>query len=385
MRRTRCAGPAARRDRRRCRTPRPRASSSLAIAFCRVRLASSSERSANCRHTEVFERIARVFRQMLDPVRRLHPAVERGGIGVGAGDQRLEPADPLGPVEREQPVLDAQHRGRVDRLALENAVDQLALLGQAENLGQRPRRRLRFRAARRRAGLSTSMPCAASPPSAFCQLKVPTSIFVPVDVWANAARRRVAERQAGAVGRDPVGVGHADAAGRAVPGEHDVARRIDAAQIRDLAVIGSADVGVELELLGDVGDPAGAEALPREHGHRPRPEQRPHRHFHRAGVGGGHDTEAVVGGQLEQRTGALDRSGEPRLAERAAMRPAERVGVSRSGRPAGRLGARARRKKRTAGRTWGLARAAPARSTHQFNSPSRERAPRWDGVARRRF
>jgi hypothetical protein len=31
------------------------------------------------------------------------------------------------------------------------------------------------------------MPCAASPPSAFCQLKVPTSTFVQSIGWANAA------------------------------------------------------------------------------------------------------------------------------------------------------------------------------------------------------
>ena len=36
-------------------------------------------------------------------------------------------------------------------------------------------------------GLSTSIPCAASPPSAFCQLKVPTSIFAQSMCCANAA------------------------------------------------------------------------------------------------------------------------------------------------------------------------------------------------------
>ena len=36
-------------------------------------------------------------------------------------------------------------------------------------------------------GLRTSMPCAASPPSAFCQLKVPTSIFAQSIRWAKAA------------------------------------------------------------------------------------------------------------------------------------------------------------------------------------------------------
>jgi hypothetical protein len=32
---------------------------------------------------------------MVDPVGLLHPRVERGGIGVGAGDQRVEAAKPF--------------------------------------------------------------------------------------------------------------------------------------------------------------------------------------------------------------------------------------------------------------------------------------------------
>src|SRR5438874_3534333 len=64
--------------------------------------------------------------EVLDPVRRLYPAVERGSIGVGARDQRFKAADAFRPVERKQPVLNAQHRRRIDRLALEDAVDQLA-------------------------------------------------------------------------------------------------------------------------------------------------------------------------------------------------------------------------------------------------------------------
>ena len=44
---------------------------------------------------------------MLDPPGVLHPMVERGGIGIGARDQSLEASNPLGPIQREQPVLDA--------------------------------------------------------------------------------------------------------------------------------------------------------------------------------------------------------------------------------------------------------------------------------------
>ena len=152
-------------------------------------------------------------------------------------------------------------------------------------------------------------------------------------------RGRVADGQAGAVGGDPVGVRHADAAGRAVPGEDHVAGRIDAAEVGDLAVVGGADVGVELQLLDDIGHPACAEAFPGEHGDRARAEQRPDRHLHRAGVGGRDDAEPVVGGKPKQRVRALDRLGEPRLAERRSVRPAERARVEKFERPARRLGA----------------------------------------------
>jgi hypothetical protein len=37
--------------------------------------------------------------------------------------------------------------------------------------------------------------------------------------------------------------------------------------------------------------------------------------------------------------GSLDRFGEPRLAERSAVRPAERIDAQHAGIPAGRLGA----------------------------------------------
>ena len=87
-------------------------------------------------------------------------------------------------------------------------------------------------------------------------------------------------------------------------------------------------VGVELELLDRVGHPALAEALPGQHGDRPRAEHRPHRHFERAGVGRRDDADPVVVGQPQQLAHQLDRFGEPRLAEPSAVRAAERLGVS---------------------------------------------------------
>ena len=209
---------------------------------------------------------------------------------------------------------------------------------------------------------------------------------LPVDVLGERRRGRVANGEAGAVGRNPVRIMHSDTARRAVPREDDVARGIDAREVGDLAIIGGADVGVELELLRDVGHPAGPEALPRQHRHRPRAQQRPDRHLHRAGVGGRDDAEPVIGGELQQRMGAVDSIGKLRLADRAAVRASERRGVELVRAPAGRLRARARGKIRAVGFGLGF------RQTHfgcggshlrQCDFPSRELAPRWDGVARR--
>src|SRR5439155_9005118 len=77
---------------------------------------------------------------MLDPTRLLHPAIERCGVRIRTRDQRIETADAFSPFKREQPIFDAQHRWRVDRLALENPINQLARFGQPKDLGQRPRR-----------------------------------------------------------------------------------------------------------------------------------------------------------------------------------------------------------------------------------------------------
>ncbi len=86
-----------------------------------------------------------------DPVVGCDEIVDHLGIGIGARHQRLEAAELLCPEERIDIVLDAEHRRRVDRLALEDAFDQLAALGHAEDLRQRPGRRVAFAAARRRA------------------------------------------------------------------------------------------------------------------------------------------------------------------------------------------------------------------------------------------
>ena len=141
-RRTRCAGPAARRDRRRCRR-RPSPSRAGPRAPWRTPLAPSADSAATAgstifRQTLVFERVAGSrARKSIQGVRSTQSAIALR-VGVGAGDQRLEAADRLRPIQRVDIILDAEHRGRVDRLALEDALDQLAALGQAEHLRHRP-------------------------------------------------------------------------------------------------------------------------------------------------------------------------------------------------------------------------------------------------------
>ena len=68
-------------------------------------------------------------------------------------------------------------------------------------------------------------------------------------------------------------------------------------------------------------------------------EQRPQRHLDGAGVGGRHDADPVVGRNLEDFAGQLDRLLELGLADLGAVRAAERGIVERLKRPAGTLGA----------------------------------------------
>ena len=172
----------------------------------------------------------------------------------------------------------------------------LPLLGQAENLGQRPGRRVALEPCDR-ARARTSMPCAASPPSTFCQEKVTTSSLSHGRSMREGGRGRVADRQALAVGRDPVAVRHAHARGGAVPGEDHVVVEIDRGEIGQLA-IAARDLArvLQLQLLDHVGDPALAEAFPGQHVDAAGAQQRPHRHLDGAGVGRRHDADAVIGG-----------------------------------------------------------------------------------------
>jgi len=162
----------------------------------------------------------------------------------------------------------------------------------------------------------------------------------PIERLREARRRGVANREARAVGGDPIAVRYAHAGSGAVPGEHHVALGIDLGEIGKLAVIGLEHRRVfDLELLDDIGDPAFAERFPRKHRDRTRAEQRPQRHLHRAGIGRRHDADAVIGGDFEHLAGEIDGALELGLADLGTVRASERS-VGKDGEaPVGTLGA----------------------------------------------
>ena len=144
--RTRCAGRAARRDRRRCRRRRLLCRATAARPLTNAACASAASRvtagSTTFRQTEVLERSAgSAARKSIHGVRATQSAITLA-LASARALQRRQAADRLRPFERVEIILDAQHRRRVDGLALENAFVDLAALGHAEDLRQRPRRRV---------------------------------------------------------------------------------------------------------------------------------------------------------------------------------------------------------------------------------------------------
>src|SRR3546814_6659513 len=70
--------------------------------------------------------------------------------------------------------------------------------------------------------------------------------------------------------------------------------------------------------------PAFAEAFPRQQRRLARSEQRPHRHFHRAGIRAGNDADQVRVWHLQDFAGEIDRALQPGLADLGAVRAAKR-------------------------------------------------------------
>ena len=82
-----------------------------------------------------------------------------------------------------------------------------------------------------------------------------------------------------------------------------------AAKVGQVAIIGADHGRVELQLLDRVGHPALAETLPRQRGHRPLAQHRPHRQLEGAGVGTGDDADAMRVGKLEHFAHQVDAIG----------------------------------------------------------------------------
>ena len=93
------------------------------------------------RQTEVFERVAGStarWPSQGDLLRRSRSMT--AALASARAISASRPPIDFAQLQRVEIVLDAQHRRRVDRLALEDAFDQLAARGQAEDLRQRPGR-----------------------------------------------------------------------------------------------------------------------------------------------------------------------------------------------------------------------------------------------------
>ena len=66
----------------------------------------------------------------------------------------------------------------------------------------------------------------------------------PIEFLGEGGRRRVADRQAFAIGRDPIGIGDAHPGRRSIPCKDDVIVEIGAREIGDLAVVRDESPGV---------------------------------------------------------------------------------------------------------------------------------------------
>ena len=190
-------------------------------------------------------------------------------------------------------------------LAGEDAGDQLALGGEAEELGQRPDRRVALQSFDRAGGEDQH-----------AVLRLAAEHLLPGEGdhielvegkrLGEGGAGGVADGEAAALHRYPVAVGDAHAGGGAVPGEHHVAGKINLGEVGELAVAGLDHMHVvEAQLLDHVGHPAGAEALPCQNVDAARAQHRPQRHLHGAGVRGGNDADAVVVGDLQDIAGLV--------------------------------------------------------------------------------
>ena len=105
-------------------------------------------------HFQANTRVAanrRIGHEKVHPGRPCHPFRQHAGIGIRASMQRCKAADAIPPFQRVDIVLGGEQGRRVDGRALEQLLIELAFLGHAKNLRQRPWRHMAFQP-RHRAG-----------------------------------------------------------------------------------------------------------------------------------------------------------------------------------------------------------------------------------------
>ncbi len=252
--------------------------------------------------------------------------------------------------------------------------------GQAENLRQRPGRRVGLqpldRARRQREHAVRGLAAQHLLPGPGDDIEL-----VPRQRHGERGRGGVADRQPGAVGGDPVAVRHAHARGGAVPGEHDVVRGIDRGEIGQPPVRRGEHARVgELQLLRRCRSPSPGRSSRRPaHRRRARPaattapsRRRRCRRPARCRAASRRACRACA------RRASIT-SASRALGSRGAMAAAEQRAVERVQRPAGTLGA-------GAGGEIGVGRTQvrPRRLIAIVALPFRREAPRWGGVARGR-
>ena len=100
---------------------------------------------------------------------------------------------------------------------------------------------------------------------------------------------------------------------------------IHAGEVGKVAIARGDDARVlQLELLDHIRDPALAEAFPGQHVDAARAQKRPHGHLDRAGVGGGHDADEIISGDLQDVAGEIDGQLQLHLADLGAVGAAQR-------------------------------------------------------------
>ena len=263
----------------------PSASSSFAMAFCRPcwpprRRGRRIQADAGVRPD------CRILGEMLEPVARSRRS--RSSAAALASVRAIRPTARRrsSPIQRDQI---ASSTASIDGVLIVSPVKMPSISlpplvsrkifgsGRSGPVALEPLDRARAR---------ISTPCPPSPPSTFCQLKVATSILSQAISYAKTALtsrrrstgrrgRRRSSRRSGT--RTPV----------VVPFQVNRTSfdRVDCVEIADLAVIGAAHLGIELQLLdASVTQPSpklsqASIVTGRE------PSMRPHRHFEGAGVG----------------------------------------------------------------------------------------------------